>query len=494
VAIPGLKSMNKDITYGALALLLLAPLVGASQDDEMVVDDPVVDPMEQSVPVAAEDPLPDFQPVEVPEDNLLREFARYRQLVRDGALDEADVAAKRIVEMAIKIYGPQSRETANALNNLGIVQHSSGQFDAAIQNFTTAIEIIEIVEDRLNEALINPLKGLGAAQLGNDRPDQARQTFTRAAHITHVNNGPHNVGQIEILESIAEALIRMGETKSARNILDRIHIINVKFFETDPLGLLPSLLNRADWQHRAGYYNEERATYRRAIRIIESSSNKNNPLLIQPLRRLGETFYFIGSTQGETRHQSMVTTGEIYLKRAARIADKTGGNGWHEQAETKLALADYYNYVESQGRSRKIYKEVWDFLSEDDERLAQRIEWFQDPVPVRTDLLPTNVGGTPTSASLRGDVVSGKIIVDYSVTSRGRVRNLRTEAFPEEFTDMQKMVHREIRRRIHRPRIEDGVPVDSDNLVFEHHFSYRQSYLDVLRRANEAVGEEPKNE
>jgi hypothetical protein len=74
------------------------------------------------------------------------------------------------------------------------------------------------------------------------------------------------------------------------------------------------------------------------------------------------------------------------------------------------------------------------------------------------------------------------------------VRNLRTEAFPEEFTDMQKMVHREIRGRIHRPRIVDGVPIDSDNLVFEHHFSYRQSYLDTLREADEAVGEESKNE
>ena len=76
--------------------------------------------------------------------------------------------------MAIKVYGPQSRETANALNNLGIVQHSNGQYDAAIQNFTSSVEIIELVSDRLNDALVNPLKGLGAAQLGNGRPDQAR--------------------------------------------------------------------------------------------------------------------------------------------------------------------------------------------------------------------------------------------------------------------------------------------------------------------------------
>ena len=71
-------------------------------------------------------------------------------LINEGALDEADIAAKRIVEMAIQVYGPQSRETASALNNLGIVQHSNGQYDAAIQNFASSVEILESVEDKLN--------------------------------------------------------------------------------------------------------------------------------------------------------------------------------------------------------------------------------------------------------------------------------------------------------------------------------------------------------
>jgi hypothetical protein len=49
---------------------------------------------------------------------------------------------------------------------------------------------------------------------------------------------------------------------------------------------------------------------------------------------------------------------------------------------------------------------------------------------------------------------------------------------------MQRVVHREIRRRVYRPRIADGVAVDSNGLRFEHAFSYLQSDLDALRAAN----------
>lgn len=485
--------MIKKTTYTAIALLLLSPGFAAAQDEEIDDDDIVVDPMEQTVPVADEEGLPEPQQDEVSEEKLLTEFARYRVLLQQGTLDAADIAAKHIIEMTIKVYGPQTRETANALNNLGIVQHGNGQFDAAIQNFTSSVEIIEVVTDRLNYALVNPLKGLGAAQLGNGRPDQARKTFSRAAHITHVNEGPHNLGQIEILESIAETYIRMGDSKSARDILDRIHIINVKHFDQDPLGLLPSLMSRADWQHRAGYYGDERTTYRRAIRIIETSSGKNDPMLVEPLRRLGESFYFVDVTMPTPQRQGLVSTGEMYFKRAARIAEKSEDLDWRQRAKAQIVLADYYIYTDSQNRARKHYRQVWDFLSADDEHLAQRTAWFNDPSAIRAEILPTVAGNAASGNPARDDILSGRIVVDYTVSARGRVRDLRTEAFPPEFTDMQRVVHREIRRRIHRPRVIDGVPVQSDDMHFEHDFEYSKTDLEALRAAKIKADEAKKN-
>lgn len=494
--------MSKIIeNFAVLAALVLSSAALAVQDDAGIEEDAY--PMDQSVPVADEESLSDDEPdseangeavgktiddstASVSEDRLLEEFARYRTLINEGALDEADIAAKRIVEMAIEVYGAQSRETASALNNLGIVQHSNGQFDAAIQNFSSSVEIIENVEDKLNTALVNPLKGLGSAQLAIGRPDRANDTFTRAAHITHVNEGPHNIEQVEILESIAEAQLRMGQTKDARSVLDRIHILNVRFFEKDPLGLVPSLMNRASWQHRAGYYNDERITYRRAVRIVESGGGKNDPQLIEPLRLLGESFYFVDVSLSTSQQAGLVTTGEMYFKRAARIAEKTEDLDWHILIETKLALADYYTFTESQNRSRRIYREVWEILSTDEERIATRDEMFKDPVATRKEQLPVFVGNSSNAGPSGANLLTGSIVVDYTVSSRGRVRDLRTEATPAEFTDIQRMVHREIRQRIYRPRIVDGVPVQASGQTFKHEFSYAQADLDALRKEQAA--------
>jgi tetratricopeptide (TPR) repeat protein len=477
-----IKSMTNKLRYSAIVSLILVPLVATSQDEDTGADE-MVGPMEQTVPVADEVAPPAPQPGVVTEEQLLEEFARYRRLLQSGTLDEADVAAKRIVEMAIRVYGPQSRETASALNNLGIVQHGNNQYDLAIQNFTSSVEILEIVEDRLNGSLVNPLKGLGAAQLASGRPDLAQATFHRAAHITHVNEGPHNLDQVEILESIAETFIRMGDTKEARSILDRIHVINVKHFEKNPMGLLPSLMNRASWQHRAGYYAEERSSYRRAIRIVESSAGSNDPMLVEPLRRLGESFYYVDINMATPQQQGIVATGEMYFKRASRIAERSKDFYWRDLAKTKVALADYYTFTEAQNRSRKIYRQVWESLSEGDDRLAFRNELFADPVAIRTESLPVYAGGIASSGSSRNDLIAGRIIVSYDVSSRGRVRELQTEAIPPEFTDMQRTVHREIRRRIFRPRIADGEAVESIGLIHEHAFSYVQSDLDALRAA-----------
>ena len=491
--------MTKYLRFAAIASFMMMPVFAAAQDDDSAVDqssavesnaEDLVGPTEQTVPVADEVVAPEIAPEVATEERLLEEFARYRRLVQQETYDEADIAAKRIVEMSIRVYGPQSRETASALNNLGIVQHSTGQFDPAIQNFTSAVEILELVEDRLNDALVNPLKGLGAAQLGSGRPDLAQKTFTRATHITHVNEGPHNLDQVEILESLAETHIRMGDTKGARDILDRIHGINVKQFEKNPMGLLPSLMNRATWQHRAGYYGDERATYRRAIRIVESGGGKNSPMLVEPLQRLGESFYYLDTSMSASQQHGMVSSGEMYFKRAARIAKKSEDFGWKELAESQLALADYYTFTDSISRSRKIYLEIWELLSSDEERLALRGEWFSEPTAIRTEVLPMVVGRLASGASTRDDQLTGTIFVDYNVSAQGRVREIKTVSTPPEFSDMQRTVHREIRRRIFRPRLVDGVPTETQDMRFEHRYSYLKADLDARREENKAPADD----
>jgi tetratricopeptide (TPR) repeat protein len=481
--------MRKLTTFTITASLFALSVTAHSQEQQTAEDE--IGLLDQTVPVAEETvaTTPEVAPAEeVTEQSMSQEFTRFRELLAEQNYDEADVSAKRIVEMAIKLYGPQSHETAKALNNLAIVQHNNRQYPAAIQNFTAAVEILEVVNDRLNEALVNPLRGLGAAQLGNGRPDLAMRTFTRATHITHVNEGPHNVQQVEILESIAEASVRLGDLESARSTLDRIHSLNVRHFKDDVLGLLPSLMRRADWQHRAGYYNDERVTYRRAIRIIETAAGKNDPRLVGPLIQLGDSFYYYDPLIDGGR--STFATGEVYFKRAARIAEGAEDYPWLDRAKARLALADYYITTETHNRARKIYLQVWNDLSLDEDRMEMRREMLELPVPIREEALPlyTNGSGKGNGEPASG-FRTGSVQVDYTISTRGRVKDIRTEVNPIEFDDMLRMVHREIRRRVFRPTLEEGVPIHSDNQVFRHEFYYTEGELEALRRKKMAAQE-----
>jgi tetratricopeptide (TPR) repeat protein len=464
--------------------------------DALAADDEY-GPMDQTVPVAEEDPAdelpsdaeltdetgPPQEPAMSPREELLYEFENYKRLMSEGVYDEADSVAKRIVSLAIQVAGPTSTETAKALTNLGIVQHRNKQFDAAQQNFESAIEIIEDNEDRLNLRLVNPLKGLGAAQLEGGRPDLAANTFNRAVHITHVNEGPHNMEQIEILESLAETTVRLGSVEDARDIHDKIYLLHQRKYEDDQLALVPSLMRRAEWQHRAGYITDEQATYRRAIRIIESNANKNDLRLIEPLTRLGHSYFFTDLHGETTLHHSPVS-GEIYFKRALRIAENNPKSNWSIAADSKFALGDYYMMQGTQTRARKLYNELWEELSESEDRLSMRDKAFNRKSPLNERALPQYVGETqPANSPVDNpDYRQGSITVAFTISERGRVEDLQmVEANPQEFADMQRLVQREVKGRLYRPRYEDAKPVAVSDQVFTHQFYYTAEDLEEAR-------------
>jgi tetratricopeptide (TPR) repeat protein len=469
-----------------------------NESDREIPPEPVQEG--QIVPVAEEgidqgiDDPDDMSVREATEiDALASEFALFKQLMADRVFDEADTVAKRVVELAIRTKGAKSNELAKALTNLAIVQHQTAEYEAAQQNFEAAIEIIEDNEDRLNAQLVNPLKGLGAAQLEGGRPDLALLTFNRAVHVTHVNEGPHNLDQIELLESLAETSVRMGEVDDAREFQDTIYALNVRKHSIDQLGLVPSLMRRAAWQHRAGFIFDERTTYRRVIRIIETNEDKNDLALIEPLLKLGTSYFFVDTSGTEGYQETRMTTGEIYFKRAYKIAKENPESDWQVNVQTSLALGDYYMHVGNSNRGQQAYLDVWNLLSENEDptRLDVRREQLESIVPLNKHNLPEYVDPDDANAKagLQSDdpLLRGSITITYDISARGRTANLKMiDASPPEFENMHRTVQRALRQRIYRPRFENAVPVATPDQTLAHTFYYRQSDLDAIKAAEAA--------
>jgi len=382
---------------------------------------------------------------------------------------------------------------AKALTNLAIVQHYTAQYDAAEQNFQSAIEIIEDNEDRLNSQLVNPLRGLAASQLEGGRPDLASNTLQRAVHVTHVNDGPHNPGQVEILDSLTEVNVRMGLHEEANDLQDTVYALNVRHFANDSIELIPSLMKRADWQHRIGFINEERATYRRVVRIYEAEFGKSALQLIRPLVLLGKSFSYLDMSGEQAYREATLTGGEIYFKRAVRIAAEHPDTNWETQSIAALALGDHYMHSGNVQRANQTYRSVWELLSEDEARLDTRREQLENNVVLRMVLLPKYIGNAhpETAPSSDDPVLQGSLSLTYDISVRGRASGIKLlEAYPPEFLEIQKTAQRELRRRIFRPRFFEAKAVTSTDQVFVHTFFYRASDLEALRDESSASDSE----
>lgn len=489
-------------------MLLLAPLSGSAQSNGATTDRDDEELAEIVLPGSIgstgdseyyddldEEELEDAVPPLSATDRLQNLFKLYRDAVADRMFGEADTLAKQIVELTIEINGLDSGATARAITNLAIAQYGAMDFESAELNFQSAIDITERISDRLNDDLINPLKGLAATQLALGKPRDATENYQRATHISHVNFGPHNLEQVETLESLAEAYLVAGDYDEAVDLQERIFTLQSRNISGDSEDMLPALKNQARWLHRLRLFDKERFTWRRMINILQESRGPEDLSLIPPLTGLGHSYLFISYDETNYGAQPSVATGEVYLKRAMRIAEKNPQAEWTDLAGTKISLADFYILSGKPARAERLYSEAWDIYSEDESRLAARVEELQT-LPIIRDIALPKVHGVDTLVPpvRRPDgFETGSLIFQYTVTSRGTPSRIELiDAEPAGLEDMERTVVRELRGILHRPRIVDGEATATDNVRLTHTFYYRPS--DVPEEEDEAVNAEAQAE
>ena len=430
---------------------------------------------------------------ETDEQELRRYFELYKEAVADKQYDEADSLAKRLVELAIRLHGLDSPESARALTNLGIVQYRNEEFDSAILNYQAAIDIIERIEDRLNSSMMNPLKGLGAAYLASGRPDLARQNFDRAVHISHVNEGPHNLQQVEVLDALSETYISVGEIDEALDMQKHIYNLQTRKVEANSELMVPALERQASWMHRLQFYNRERVAWRKLIRVLERNYGKEDLRLVDPLVGLGNSYLYFDVLESEFQSYAPTNSGETYLKRALRIAEASEDTTWQIQDKVLLSLADFYTLSGRPNRAKRTYTDVWNLLSSEQDRLRHRYEELER-INILQENKPPQYYNSELAGTNKPDPSSfdrGTVVVGYSVSAFGATNNIHIiEAQPPGLPDMQRAVAREVRHMVLRPRMEDGFNVRTDDQIYTHEFFYHESDLEPIKPQAEVAADQ----
>jgi tetratricopeptide (TPR) repeat protein len=419
---------------------------------------------------------------EMDAEELKRLYVLYREAIDNADYLEADTLAKRVVELSIKVNGLESMDSARAIANLGIVQHGNKDYESAMLNFTASIGIIERVDNRLSASLVNPLQGLAATQASLGQPALARQTYQRAVHVSHVNDGPHNQDQVKTLQSIAELHVSMGDFQEASDIQENIYSIQARNIDPESLDILPALENKATWQHRLQSYQGERQTWRRIIEVIERHKGKESLDLIEPLTNLGKSYLFVSPAQYDYQPDVSSSSGETYLRRANRIADKNPDSNWETVEDTLLALGDFYILSGRPNRAEKVYQEAWTMLSEgnDPDRVRNRRN-HMETVNVLQNVFPPkyyNSERTDDGRAPPESFTEGTMTFSFAVAPNGRIVNLvNVETEPAELEEFGKVVARSLRRLIYRPRSVEGKLAGTSGVEYTHDFFYRPSDL-----------------
>jgi hypothetical protein len=274
----------------------------------------------------------------------------------------------------------------------------------------------------------------------------------------------------------------MGDFKEAVGIQENIYAIEARKIDPKSLDIIPALKNKAKWQHRLNLYTDERVSWRKIIKVIEDHEGKESLALISPLTSLGKSYLFQTSVQYDYQANVSASSGEIYLRRANRIARKNPDSDWLVVEDTLLTLGDYYILSGRPNRASKIYQETWTMLTEaNDARMLQtrwehleRVNTLQRVFPPKYYNTEQTGEGRPPPENFE----TGTMTFSYSVNANGRIGKLQLlETRPAELIEFGKLAGRSLRRMVYRPRLEEGVLVATPDIVYTHDFFYRPSDL-----------------
>jgi tetratricopeptide (TPR) repeat protein len=194
----------------------------------------------------------------------------------DGALAVAETA-----------FGPDSQETAEVLNALGVLGKFSGDFDAAQRSYERAARIIERAYGREHPdmaAIYHNLAGLAHAR---GDAGAAEPLARRSVEIRERTSGQDHLAAILDRAGLAAILSDLHRDDEATDMLERVLLDLELAVGPEHREYAVTLNNLAAIDQRRGDMEAAELRYRRALEIKERTQGRDAPALATTLNNLG---------------------------------------------------------------------------------------------------------------------------------------------------------------------------------------------------------------
>lgn len=362
-------------------------------------------------------------------------------------LDRAVALGEQLIELTIAQFGEVSRELADAYMLVAEVDRRNGNHTAAEAAILLAIDVYADLDGPLSPVLIDPFLDLGENYDEAGDYASAISAYGEARTIGRRNFGLLNREQLAIIEDMTAAAEQLGDMETAQGLqLEALTLVERTYDEFSPEAI-DARYKYAAWLRRARRHEEARAYYFDILRVIKRYYEDDPLMTIRAYRERAASY------REEDFDDSAGLSG---LRESIELLEAMPDPPLLLLAELHLEAADWnVEFSTSAGFiASEDYLMAWQLLGRVDNGDELRTAWFEDLTVV--EMGPVSRRGL----SEEPDAPRGSVEIHFTVDRAGRARDIEVvSANPAGFKESD--FERQYRNGRFRPRIEDGVIVDS---------------------------------
>lgn len=355
---------------------------------------------------------------------------------------------------------------------------------ALIVEYLDAIAKTEQEGGAYAPSLTEHLLGLGTTLQQFGRHEEAIDVLKRGVHLARINAGLYSSEQIALLRSEIRSLMAMGDYELVDERQRYLYRVERQALHNSEASA-EALLRQADWQRQAyiaGVGDPEAASgrlllmwdlYRMSLDETMAVYGKDSEELRAPLEGMLKAQYLIAGHQGYNNlnatnsnqlrvvayNSDTYKRGESVLK--ALLDLNIANNAYVSQHVLDLvAMGDWAWWFGNRSEGAKFYNEALALIPETADPEALYKALFGQPTP-----LPALQGIESVPDPHWND--QGALVVQFNVSENGRVGDVERLAEPDidGFAMINRLL-RALRDTRFRPRFDDGMPVETEGLVW----------------------------
>ncbi len=361
-----------------------------------------------------------------------------------------------------------------------------------VRAYQRQIEALEDREGAFSAGLSEQLLGLGLALQRNGDHLGAIEVFKRGVHISRINEGLYSQRQLSLLQGEIASHVAMGSFEEADE--RQRYLYRVQAQTLSEQSRVQALMQHALWQRQAyevgvdeepfARLNRMWSLYRLALTETVKVEGESSSALLPPLYGMLRAQYLLSGFVGElstgtyrTRNfyasedsSQMAYRSQSYQQGKAviraiydvRAAQPTASAV--DTIDTTMMLADWSMWHGRRSDAMETYGKLYAELAQLDDAEEVIAAVFDEPRP-----LPNfpGVRALPEPETQE----EGHLLLEFGVTDRGRVVDVaRLDENPLN-DDLADDIMRRLRQTPFRPRISDGLPVDTQGIRWAYDIS-----------------------